>query len=50
MPKVGILKRPRTIFYLLDARIIKKERYESSYASLGVDIAWPFESEGLTVG
>ena len=57
--KVGILKRPSTI-YLLDARTVKKGGYmkvhlsypikDMSYASIADDRAWAFESTGPTVG
>ena len=57
--KVGILIRPRTISPL-EAKILEKRGYmkvhlsypikDMSYASIGDDTAWPFESTGPTVG
>ena len=57
--KVGILTRLRTIS-LLGAKILKIRGYmkvhlsypikDMSYASIGDDAAWPFESTGPTVG
>ena len=57
--KVGILTRPRTISPL-EAKILQKRDYmkvhlsypikDMSYASIGDDTVWPFESTGPIVG